>query len=122
MVCINFGSIIAFNAIISGQLIALNASYALTHACALWARRTGRYRNDIARWSLGRWGAYANTVALVYDLFLIIFLAFPPQPNVDAATFNWGSIIFLISNLIALVFFFTIGRNQYRDPGKDVVG
>lgn len=95
LTCINFGSIIAFNAIISGQLIALNASYALTHACALWARATGRYRTDIARWNMGKFGVIANAIALVYDLFLIIFLGksdipkpfvrcCPPHPETQA--------------------------------------
>ncbi|KAK3726156.1 hypothetical protein LTR37_000304 [Vermiconidia calcicola] len=122
LTCINFGSTIAFNAIISGQLIALNASYALTHACALWARWGGRYRQDVARWHLGKMGAYMNAIALVYDLFLIVFLAFPPLADVDAKSFNWGPVIFIGTNFIALIFYFTIGRRQYRDPSKDVVG
>lgn len=122
LVCINFGSNIAFNAIISGQLIALNASYALTHSCALWARATGRYRKDIARFNLGRFGAFANVIALGYDLFLIIFLAFPPAPEVNAASLNWGPIIFVSVTILALVFYATFGKNQYRDPSKEVVG
>ena len=67
-------------------------------------------------------GAYANLIALIYDAFLIVFLAFPTQANVDSATFNWGSVIFISSSLIALLFYFTIGRHQYRDPSKDVIG
>lgn len=122
LTCINFGSTIAFNAIISGQLIALNASYALTHSCALWARATGRYRLDIARFSLGKMGVFANTIALVYDLFLIIWLAFPPQAEVDAASLNWGPFIFLIVTMLAVMFYATFGRHQYRDPSKDVIG
>lgn len=122
LVCINFGSNIAFNAIISGQLIALNASYALTHSCALWARATGRYRLDIARWNMGRMGVFANVIALGYDLFLIIWLAFPPAAEVDAASLNWGPIIFISVTAIALLFYATFGRHQYRDPSKDVVG
>lgn len=67
-------------------------------------------------------GAFANFIALVYDLFLVIFLAFPPQADVDATTFNWGSVIFIATNFIALLFYFAFGRRQYRDPGKDVIG
>ncbi|KAK6436151.1 hypothetical protein LTR95_007661 [Oleoguttula sp. CCFEE 5521] len=122
LTCINFGSTIAFNAIISGQLIALNASYALTHACALWARLTGKYRPEIARFNLGRYGPVANVVALCYDLFLIVFLAFPPAPEVDAASLNWGPLIFIVTTLFAGIYYVAIGRGLYRDPSKDIVG
>jgi choline transport protein len=101
---------------------ALNASYALTHACALWSRANGTYRRDVARWNMGKFGAIANAIALVYDLFLVVFLAFPPASSVDAASLNWGPIIFLIVTFIAVVFYFTFGRSQYKDPSKDVVG
>lgn len=67
-------------------------------------------------------GAIANTIALCYDLFLIVFLAFPPQADVDAATLNWGPVIFIATTVLALVFYAVRGRHQYRDPGKDVIG
>jgi choline transport protein len=122
LVCINFGSLVAFNAIISGQLIALNASYALTHACALWARSTGRYRREIGRWNMGPLGVYANIVALFYDLFLVVFLALPPAPTVTADTMNWGPVIFLGSTILAIIYYMVYGRHQFRDPGKEVIG
>ncbi|KAK3678640.1 hypothetical protein LTR37_021486 [Vermiconidia calcicola] len=67
-------------------------------------------------------GAYMNAIALVYDLFLIVFLAFPPLADVNADSFNWGPVIFIGTNFIALIYYFTMGRRQYRDPSKDVVG
>ncbi len=39
----------------------------------------------------------------MYDLFLVIFLALPPQPDVSAAMFSWGQVIFLGTNIIACV-------------------
>ncbi|OQN95744.1 hypothetical protein B0A48_18284 [Cryoendolithus antarcticus] len=103
-------------------LIALNASYALTHACALWARLTGNYHPEIARFNLGRYGPVANVVALCYDLFLIVFLAFPPAPEIDATSLNWGPFIFIFTTLFAGIYYVAIGRKLYRDPSKDVVG
>jgi hypothetical protein len=49
-------------------------------------------------------------------------LAYPPQADVDAATFNWGSVIFIATNLLAWLYYFAIGRHQYRDLSKDIVG
>ncbi|KAK5162746.1 uncharacterized protein LTR77_011229 [Saxophila tyrrhenica] len=121
LVCINFGSTVAFNVIISGQLIALNASYALTHGCALWARATGQYRRDIARWNMGPMGAFVNIVAFFYDLLLIIFLALPSAPEVTPKTMNWGPVIFLGSTVLALLFYAVLGRHQFKDPGKEVI-
>ena len=58
----------------------------------------------------------------MYDLFLVVFLAFPPQASVNTSTLNWGPIIFIAVSAISLVFYLTFGRKQYRDPSKDVVG
>ena len=67
-------------------------------------------------------GAVANTIALVYDIFLVVFLAFPPAANVDAKSLNWGPVIFINGTVISWVYYLTVGRFSYRGPSKDVVG
>lgn len=67
-------------------------------------------------------GVYANIIAFFYDIFLITFLAFPPAPTVTVESMNWGPVIFLGSTILALMFYAVVGRHQFRDPGKEVVG
>ena len=67
-------------------------------------------------------GPIANAIALVYDMFLVVFLAFPPAANVDAKSLNWGPVIFIAVTVFSLVYYLTIGQRRYRDPSKDVVG
>lgn len=71
---------------------------------------------------MGEYGKFANLVALIYDVFLVIWLSFPPEPNPNAAAFNWGPVIFLAMTVIAMIFYFVAGRHQYRDPRTEVIG
>lgn len=57
--------------------IALYASYALPIACALWARRRGWPRSG--PWTLGRWGAVVNTVAVAWVALMLVLLSLPPN-------------------------------------------
>ncbi|KAJ9642987.1 hypothetical protein H2199_004509 [Coniosporium tulheliwenetii] len=68
---INIGSTVAFNAIISLQLIALMSTYSISIGCVLYQRTWGGNNLPPAQWSLGSAGKYINGVAFVYTVYLL---------------------------------------------------
>ncbi|KAK5701187.1 hypothetical protein LTR17_022804 [Elasticomyces elasticus] len=113
---INIGSTVAFNAIISLQLIALMATYATSIACVLFKRIKGEHNLPSAQWSLGRSGKAINTVALVYSIYLVFWIGWPPLQAVTPASFNWATPMFGAIFLFSLVFYYTSGRKVYKGP------
>lgn len=114
---INIGSNVAFNAIISLQLMALMATYSISIGC-VWYQRTlgGGLQLPPARWSLGRWGSYINGVAFVYSVFIFFWIPWPGAPNPDVTTFNWSIVMFGGVLVISLVFWLVQGRKSYTGP------
>jgi amino acid transporter len=66
---INIGSSVAFNAIISLQIVALMFSYTISITCVLYRRIKHPELLPNARWSLGRWGVPINVVGVCYSSF-----------------------------------------------------
>ncbi|MFO0598454.1 MAG: amino acid permease [Myxococcaceae bacterium] len=56
---------------------ALYASYGLPVLLALRARKQGWPRTG--PWSLGRWGALVNVVAVVWVVFMVVLMSLPPH-------------------------------------------
>ena len=112
---INLGSAVAFNAIVSLSVAALLSSYLISIGCV----RLKRWRGEPlppARWSLGRWGAPLNTVALGYVAVAYVFTFFPQVTPVDPTTMNWSSTIYGAVIIFALVYYMIYGRHTYRGP------
>lgn len=78
----------AFSVIISLSTLGLFQSYIIATACMLHARLTGRL--ETAPWSLGRYGVAINIGALVFSVWLSVFLVFPVYLPVTATTMNWA--------------------------------
>lgn len=61
--CVNFGTAVGFNAIISLVSVSLTCSYVITISCVLWKRwKGGGLPRE--RFSLGRFGVLLNIGAL----------------------------------------------------------
>ena len=118
---IQLGSTVAFNIIISLNLIAFLGTYLVSIGCLL----IKRFRNEplpAARFSLGRWGLPINLFAFFYSLLALIFSCFPVSVPVDASTANWGPAIWGGVLVIALVSYLVQGRRDYRGPVVFVAG
>ena len=57
--------------------VALYASYGLPIVLGLWARKRGWPR--VGPWSLGRWGAAVNIVAIAWVAFMVVLMSLPPN-------------------------------------------
>lgn len=116
---ITLGSYVAFNAIISLQLISLFATYEVAIGTLIYRRLYGPPLPE-HRWSLGRWGLSINIFSFVYGLFAMAFIVLPGSPGFDADTFNWGPVMFSGVMILALLYFFLGGRKSYAGPVRIV--
>ena len=116
---INFGSDLAFNAILSVSNAALLFSYIISVGC-IRLKRLRREPLLQRRWSLGKYGAPINDVTLVFLVIGFIFSFFPVAPLVGdaawAADFNWAIIIFSATIVLATGYFWAGGRHKYVAP------
>lgn len=118
---IQLGSTVAFNIIISLNLIAFLGTYMISIGSLLLKRF--RYQPlPPARFSLGRWGLPVNLFAFCYSTLTLVFSCFPVSVPVDASTANWGPAIWGGVLGIALVSYLTQGRRDYEGPVVFVAG
>jgi amino acid transporter len=116
---INIGSSVAFNAIISLQLMALMATYTISIGCVLYQRTLGGGAQlPYARWSLGRWGTPINAIAFVYSAQVLFWTGWPGQgmPLLTLQNMNWSSVMFFGVMTISMVYYFIFGRTSYKGP------
>jgi hypothetical protein len=112
---ITLGSYVAFNAIISLQLISLFATYEVAIGTLIYRRLYGPPLPE-HRWSLGRWGLAINIFAFIYGLFAMAFIVLPGSSTFQASQFNWGPVMFAGVMVFALLYFFLGGRKWYAGP------
>jgi len=113
---INIGSNVAFNAIISLQVVAVMMTYACSISCVLYRRLYHPELIPPARWSLGHWGVLVNSVGLAYVTFTFFWSFWPNAIPVTAANFNWSVVLFLGVFLLCLVMYFVEGKKIYVGP------
>jgi amino acid transporter len=113
---INLGSTVALNAFNSVVISALMSSYMLTIGCVLYRRLTHQPLPS-RRWSLGRWGIVVNIASLAFLTPLFIFAFFPLATPVDAASMNYGVVMFGAVMVGATIYYWFLGgREQYTPP------
>jgi choline transport protein len=112
---INIGSAVAFNAIMSLGTASLLFSYLVSTSCL----RLKRWRGEAlphARWSLGRWSAPVETLAILFLLISSVFSFFPLTREVAPATMNWSVAIFGGVVILSLTYYALHARKVYRGP------
>jgi choline transport protein len=119
---INLGSDVAFNAIISLNLVALMFTYSISIGCVLLRRIRHPELLPRARWSLGWAGIPVNIGGLLYSLFAFFWCFWPNTIPVDRQTFNWSVVMFLATGIISIAYYFVIGRKVYTGPVALVKG
>ncbi|KAI4951198.1 hypothetical protein J4E91_003904 [Alternaria rosae] len=115
LACINFGSDVTLNAIVSISNAALIFSYIISIGCV----RLKRWRGEPLlprRWSLGKFGGIVNDLALAFLVVSFIFSFFPIVPNPSATDMNWASLMFGAMAIIATVNYFVSARKSYIAP------
>lgn len=111
--CINFGSAVGFNAIISLVSVSLTCSYVITIFCVLWQRWKGGGLPR-ARFTLGRAGVFINIAALCTMSPIVVLAPFPPVADVTADTMNYASLVFGIVVIFSAINYVFVGRKKFK--------
>lgn len=116
---IGSGSYIALGAITSLASLGSFASYAIILFCLLHARLTGRF--EAGQWSLGRAGPILNVIALLFSLWVMIFLPFPSVLPVTASNMNYAGPVFGAVLLGTISVWFLYSRHHWAGPNVAIM-
>lgn len=116
---INIGSSTALNAILSLSTWALYISY-LIPITLLIMKRLRKEPIAYGPFTLGKFGIIINGYALIYGIFICIFLPFPPSRPVTASNMNYASPVMGAVILFALVDWFLRGRKKFVGPLREI--
>ncbi|KIW12030.1 hypothetical protein PV08_09304 [Exophiala spinifera] len=117
---INIGSTTAFNALISLTTLGFYFSYAIP--TLMFAIRRFSSSNPIrfGPWTLGRFGLTVNIIAIIFCIFLIIFLPFPPMLPVTSQNMNYASPVFVGVMVLAFLNYHIRARHRFTGPIKEI--
>ena len=119
---INIGSDVAFNAIISLNLVALMLTYTISIGCVLYRRIKHPELLPKARWSLGKWGVFINAGGLLYSVFAFFWCFWPESKEVTLEGFNWAVVMFVALALGSTLDFWLRARKDFKGPVTIVQG
>jgi amino acid transporter len=113
--CINIGSSIAFNIILSAGSVALITSYLTSIGCVTWRRLRG-YPLLKSKFSMGKLGLPVNLLSLAFLALVFVFAFFPQVPDPTAPAMNWAIVVYAGVLGIAGVYYVVRGRYRYDGP------
>ncbi|KAF2457056.1 putative amino acid permease [Lineolata rhizophorae] len=109
---VNIGSTTAFYAILSLSTLTLYVSY-MVPVLFFTLRKLSSRRPALGVWNVGRWGLPVNCFALVYGLYMIVFLPWPPMQPVDEENMNYSGPVLGFVLLLSLLDWFVSGRKRF---------
>lgn len=113
---INIGSDVAFNAIISLNLVSLMLTYMCSIGCVLYRRLYQPELLPHARWSLGKMGVPINAAGFIYSSYAFFWCFWPNEVPVTAENFNWSVVMFVAILVACGVDWVLRARKQFRGP------
>ncbi|KAF1917448.1 amino acid permease-domain-containing protein [Ampelomyces quisqualis] len=113
---INIGSDVAFNAIISLNVVSLMITYVISIGAVLYRRLKHPELLPTCQWSLGRWGVPVNVAGMLYSFYAFFWCFWPEATPVELSSFNWAVVMFLGTAVLAGVDYAVRGRKQYKGP------
>ncbi|KAL6157973.1 hypothetical protein ACJQWK_07949 [Exserohilum turcicum] len=112
---INLGSAAAFNSLISLPTIALYVSYLVPITLLTLRQMAGRHPK-YGPFQFGPWSVPIKLCAMVYLVYIIIFVAFPASRPVTSLSMNYAPPILIGFLVIAMVDWFARGRARFEVP------
>lgn len=112
---ISIGSTTAFTAILSLTTLALYISYLVPISLILLRKLEGRHP-AYGPFRLGRWGIPINIFALLYGIFVVIWLPSPPVLPVTALNMNYAGPVMIAVIIIALLDWAISGHKRFSVP------
>lgn len=118
---LNLGSAtyIALGAIVSLSSLAAYLSYAIVLSCVLYSRLSTGI--TLSEWNLGSVGPFVNAVALLYTIWIMIWLPFPSNLPVTASNMNYCGPVFGAVLVGTVGLWFVRAKSHWDGPNKAVV-
>lgn len=113
---INIGSDVAFNAIISLNVVSLMITYVFSIGAVLYRRIYHPELLPRCRWSLGRWGVPINIGGFLYSCHAFFWCFWPNTTPTDPENFNWAVVMFVAVTFFCGIDYVVRGRKQYKGP------
>ncbi|KAF5848130.1 hypothetical protein GGP41_005512 [Bipolaris sorokiniana] len=113
---INIGSDVAFNAIISLNVVALMITYMFSIGAVLYRRIVHPELLPSCRWSLGKWGVPVNIGGFLYSTHAFFWCFWPESTPVEPESFNWAVVMFAAVAVFSGVDYAVRARKQYKGP------
>ncbi|KAL3409181.1 amino acid permease [Aspergillus fumigatus] len=113
---INIGSTTAFNALLSLTTLGQYISYLIPVIFLLIKRLRAPQEIRWGSFRLGHWGVPINVFAIVYGVYIAIFLPFPPNYPVTAQNMNYAAPVFLAALVFATGDWIVRGRTRWQGP------
>lgn len=113
---INIGSTTAFNALLSLTTLGQYISYLIPVIFLLIKRLSAPQEIRWGSFRLGHWGVPINVFAIVYGVYIAIFLPFPPNYPVTAQNMNYAAPVFLAALVFATGDWIVRGRTRWQGP------
>lgn len=122
LICLlNIGSqgVVAFSAVTSMSSFVFFFSYSVAIACLLYARLAGNV--TMGEWNMGRWGVPVNVYALIYSLYIMVFLPFPSVLPVTASGMNYMGPVFGFVLFVIIAWWFLYGKSRWQGPNLTIM-
>ncbi|KAK0268519.1 hypothetical protein LTR35_010502 [Friedmanniomyces endolithicus] len=116
---INIGSSTALNAVLSLSTLGLYVSY-LIPISLLLLKRLRREQITFGPFKLGKCGLWINAYAIVFGVYISIFLPFPGEVPVTAVTMNYAGPVFGVVLILAALDWVFRGRKYYHGPIQEI--
>lgn len=112
---INIGSATALNSITSLATSSLLSSYMCSIGCIVWRRLTGNPL-PASKFSLGRFGLAINMISEIFLVIMFVLAFFPSVPSPSLAEMNWNILIYGVTIVFSLSYYWVYGRHKYVGP------
>lgn len=113
---INIGSTTAFNALLSLATLGQYISYLIPIIFLLIKRIRAPQEVRWGSFRLGKWGIPLNIFVIMYGIYIVIFLPFPPNYPVTATNMNYAAPVFLAVVFFAVIDWFVRGHKCWHGP------
>lgn len=111
---LEFGPDLILNACFGAGGICAAVSFGIPICCLLLG---GRQQLSASRpFSMGRFGAVVNFVAVIWQLFQVVFLAFPVYYPVTARNMNWALGVVIVGVICSALNWLFFARHFYKTP------
>lgn len=117
---INIGNSAAFGAFLALSTMAMFSSYIIAVAIMLHAR-TSKEGIELGDWNLGKWGPAINIFALVYSVWIFIFLPWPAYLPVTAVNMNYSVVLWGFAVVFSVVSWWIWGRRTWPGLNAKVI-